>query len=122
MRILLLLLWVACRAHASESGVASYIDPLLRGRPTANGELFNPRFHTAASYTHFKQWLLVTNPANGKSVVVWVNDKGPNKRLKRIIDLSPAAYQAIADKRDLQNGTMLVTLQIYVLHSKKPGR
>lgn len=41
----------------------------------------------------------VTNVANGKSVVVVVLDRGPNRRLGRVIDLSKSAFQKIADKK-----------------------
>lgn len=48
------------------------------GKRTANGEHFNPNGHTAAA----RDWpmgshLRVTNPHNGRSVHVRVNDRGP---------------------------------------------
>jgi rare lipoprotein A len=79
-------------------GIASWYGPELEGRPTANGEPFDPQAMTAASWHHpFGTMLVVTNPANGKAVIVRVNDRGPNKRLGRLIDLSLAAFSEIAD-------------------------
>lgn len=63
---------------------------------TASGERFDSSKKTCASW-HFKMGtkLKVTNLRNGKSVVCRVNDRGPAKRLKRIIDLSKSAFQKI---------------------------
>lgn len=64
---------------------------------TANGEVFNDRAMTCASWYHpFGTKLKVTNLQNGKSVVCRVNDRGPNKRLKREIDLTIGAFKKIA--------------------------
>lgn len=48
------------------------------GKRTANGEAFNPNGNTAAART----WpigtsLTVTNPKNGRSITVRINDTGP---------------------------------------------
>ncbi|MFF5172458.1 septal ring lytic transglycosylase RlpA family protein [Micromonospora sp. NPDC000089] len=72
---------------------ASFYD---EGQMTANGETFNPDELTAAHKTlPFNTKVRVTNPANGKSVVVRINDRGPYVD-GRCIDLSRAAFQAIA--------------------------
>jgi rare lipoprotein A len=48
------------------------------GRLTASGERFDKHGFTAASRTlPFGTRLLVTNPANGRSVIVRINDRGP---------------------------------------------
>jgi peptidoglycan lytic transglycosylase len=48
------------------------------GRRTASGERFNPNGFTAAHRTlPFGTRLAVTNPANGRTVVVRINDRGP---------------------------------------------
>lgn len=48
------------------------------GRRTASGERFNPNGFTAAHRTlPFGTRLTVTNPANGRTVVVRINDRGP---------------------------------------------
>ncbi len=45
---------------------------------TANGERYDPYSITVASWFYdFDTLLLITNPANGKSIVVRVNDRGP---------------------------------------------
>lgn len=77
------------------SGVASYYGKKFAGRPTASGERFDPTEFTAAHRTlPFGSLIQVTNPANGKSVVVRVNDRGPFSR-NRSIDLSRAAAEEI---------------------------
>lgn len=48
------------------------------GARTASGEHFNPNGFTAAHRTlPFGTRLAVTNPANGRTVVVRINDRGP---------------------------------------------
>ncbi|MDG4755128.1 septal ring lytic transglycosylase RlpA family protein [Micromonospora sp. WMMD718] len=66
------------------------------GQMTANGETFNPDALTAAHKTlPFNTRVRVTNPANGKSVVVRINDRGPFID-GRCLDLSRAAFATIA--------------------------
>jgi rare lipoprotein A len=81
--------------RAIGGGVASYYGNELAGHRTASGERFNPGLLTAAHRTlplgcHVR----VTNPANGKSVVVRINDRGPFAR-GRVLDLSKSAAQQI---------------------------
>ena len=58
------------------------------GRPTANGEVFDPNIATAAHKTlPLPSVVRVTNLDNGKSLVVRLNDRGPFAP-GRIIDLS----------------------------------
>lgn len=77
------------------SGTASYYGAGLAGRPTANGERFNPSALTAAHRTlPFGTRLKVTNPRNGRSVVVRINDRGPFHG-NRLIDLSQEAARQI---------------------------
>lgn len=66
-----------------------------QGQMTANGERFNPSAMTAAHKTFkFGTKVKVTNPKNGKTVVVRINDRGPYIA-GRCLDLSKAAMQAI---------------------------
>ncbi|MCM0674111.1 septal ring lytic transglycosylase RlpA family protein [Micromonospora phytophila] len=66
------------------------------GQLTANGENFDPSALTAAHKTlPFDTKVRVTNPANGKSVTVRINDRGPFIE-GRCLDLSRAAFGAIA--------------------------
>jgi rare lipoprotein A len=61
------------------------------GKPTASGEIFNPADLTCAHRTLPLGTLLeVENLANGRTVVVKVNDRGPFAR-GRILDLSKRA-------------------------------
>jgi rare lipoprotein A len=70
---------------------------------TASQEKFNENDYTAAMWgVPFGAIFKVTNLNNGASVQVRINDRGPAKRLVkkgRIIDLSKAAFMAIADIR-----------------------
>ena len=100
------------RGAPKEEGTAAYYSGLLDGEPTASGELYCRQGFTAASYTHFKQHLKVTNKANSKSVQVWCNDRGPAVRLARIVDLSEAAFAEIATSDDIARGTMQVTVEV----------
>ncbi|MEV0809264.1 septal ring lytic transglycosylase RlpA family protein [Micromonospora sp. NPDC050200] len=72
---------------------ASFYD---EGQLTANGETFNPDELTAAHKTlPFNTRVRVTNPDNGKSVTVRINDRGPFIE-GRCLDLSRAAFETIA--------------------------
>lgn len=65
------------------------------GRKTANGERMNPFAMTAAHPSlPFGTRVRVTNPANGRSIVVRINDRGPFVK-GRCIDLSYGAARAI---------------------------
>ncbi|RIV38959.1 septal ring lytic transglycosylase RlpA family protein [Micromonospora radicis] len=67
-----------------------------QGQMTANGETFNPEAMTAAHKTlPFDTKVRVTNPANGKSITVRINDRGPFID-GRCLDLSRAAFAEIA--------------------------
>lgn len=82
----------------AETGIASLYG---NGEPlnihTANKEVFDPKAMTCATYNYpFNTMLKVTNLKNNKFVIVRVNDRGPNKRLGRVIDLSRGAFQRIA--------------------------
>jgi len=76
---------------SAQSGIASVYS---EGR-TATGEKVQASALTAAHKTlPFGTMVRVTNDANGKSVVVRINDRGPFVS-GRIIDLTPAAARAI---------------------------
>jgi rare lipoprotein A len=63
---------------------------------TASGETFDPNALTAAHKSlPFNTMVQVTNVANGKSVVVRINDRGPFVS-GRCLDLSSAAFATIA--------------------------
>ena len=65
------------------------------GRLTASGQAFDPGGHTAAHRTlPFGSRVTVTNPRNGKSVTVVINDRGPFTR-GVTLDLARGAADAI---------------------------
>jgi rare lipoprotein A len=75
--------------------VTTWYGPGFQGKRTASGEVFDMNGFTAAHKTFpFGTKLRVTNPKNGKSVVVVVNDRGPFVE-GRELDLSRAAAFAI---------------------------
>lgn len=70
--------------------LASWYGSHHAGHLTANGERFNPRAMTAAS----RIWPLgsrVLVYANGRAVVVRINDHGPYNHRCRVLDLSHGA-------------------------------
>ncbi len=72
-------------------GVASFYGGKFHGRKTASGERFDQNDMTCAHRTlPFGTKLEVTNPSNGQTVNVIVNDRGPFKK-NRVLDLSKAA-------------------------------
>ncbi len=77
-----------------ERGVASWYGKRYHGKKTASGEVYDMYSMSAAHTTlPLPSYVKVTNPANGRFVIVRVNDRGPFKG-SRIIDLSyAAAYQ-----------------------------
>ena len=75
----------------TQKGVASWYGKRFHGRKTALGEIYDMYAMTAAHPTlPLPSYVKVTNPANNKSVVVRINDRGPFAK-GRIIDLSYAA-------------------------------
>jgi len=69
---------------------------------TANAERFDDQALTCAIWgAPFDARLRVTNLANGRSIIVRVNDRGPAERLilaeSRIIDLTKTAFATIAN-------------------------
>ena len=77
------------------SGPASWYGPKFHGRTTASGEPFDMDDLTAAHRTlPFGTRVRVTNEANGKSIIVRINDRGPFHG-RRVIDLSRKAAKSI---------------------------
>jgi peptidoglycan lytic transglycosylase len=74
--------WASVHKYVKRSGNCAGQEVLASsysvGKRTASGEAFDPNGNTAAART----WpigtsLTVTNPSNGRSIVVRINDKGP---------------------------------------------
>ena len=92
------------------TGVASYYHNKFNGRKTASGEVFSNNKLTAAHRTYpFGTYLKVTNVANGKSVVVKVNDRGPFTKGKEL-DLSRKAFMDITDNPN--KGNLQVNIEV----------
>lgn len=91
------------------TGMASYYSREIAGNRTANGEVCDPDDLTAAHRTlPFGSKVRVTNLANGESVIVRINDRGPFGR-GRVIDISHAAAKEIGMHR---SGTARVKLAL----------
>lgn len=79
----------------TQTGKASFYAKKFSGRKTASGERLHHDSLTCAHRTYpFGTQLKVTNPANGKTVIVRVTDRGPYVK-GRIIDLSVRAAREI---------------------------
>jgi len=77
-----------------EQGGASWYGRKYHGRPTSSGELYDMFGMSAAHPTMpIPSFARVTNPANGRQVIVRVNDRGPFVP-GRVIDLSYTAALA----------------------------
>ena len=74
---------------------ASYYAKRFEGRRTASGERYDPTKMTAATRDFpLHSWLKVINPANGREVIVRVNDR-TGKRKTPLVDLSRAAAKEL---------------------------
>lgn len=91
----------------NETGLASWYGRKFHGRPTSSGEPYDMFAMTAAHKTlPIPSYARVRNPANGREIVVRVNDRGPFAE-GRVIDLSYAA----ATKLGLLAGVAPVTVR-----------
>lgn len=82
--------------------------------PTASGKsLYDLEaqgvLYAAAWDLPFNTRVRVTNLANGKSVTVQILDRGPAKRLNRVIDLSRSGFEKIADPKQ---GLIRVVMEV----------
>lgn len=107
----------ACSSSKSAGGYevydrkayASYYADKFNGRKTASGERFSNNKLTAAHRKlPFGTKVRVTNPANKKSVIVTINDRGPFSG-GFDIDLSKKAYRQIAGKT---TGKLVVIIEV----------
>ncbi len=93
----------------AQVGVASYYGRGFRDHGTASGERFDQGELTAASRSlPIGTRARVTNLANGSSVVVRVNDRGPFVR-GRVLDVS---YAAARELGMLRRGTARVRIEV----------
>jgi rare lipoprotein A len=78
-----------------QAGLASWYGPGFYGRPTASGTVYTGTGLTAAHRSlPFGTLVRVTNLANGRRVLVVIDDRGPFVR-RRVIDLSVAAARQL---------------------------
>ena len=99
-------------------GLASWYGSAFHGHPTANGEIFDKEYLSAAHPTlPLPSYVRVTNLENGSSLILRVNDRGPYHK-GRILDVSSKA----ADMLDLKHrGTASVRVQ-YIGRARLDGR
>ena len=89
--------------------MASYYGAAFAGRRTASGERFDARALTAAHRElPFGTHVRVTNLANGRSVTVRINDRGPFAG-GRLVDLS---WEAARELDMLRSGVARVRLEV----------
>jgi rare lipoprotein A len=92
-----------------QTGKASFYADKFEGKPTASGEKYKASKLTAAHRSlPFGTKVKVTNLANGESVVVTINDRGPFVE-GRIIDVSKTAAEKLSF---FNQGTADVKLEI----------
>ena len=95
-------------AQDVQQGKASFYAQKFHGRMTASGERLHRDSMTCAHrYYPFGTLLKVYNPANGRSVLVRVTDRGPYVR-GRIIDLS---WRAAKELDIISKGVAVVVVQ-----------
>lgn len=100
----------------SETGIASYYSKKFHGRKTSSGDKFSVYEYTGAHRDYpYGTLLKITNLANDKSVIIRVNDRGPFSK-KRLVDLSPAAFEAIGS---LRTGILKVKVETVELSPEK---
>jgi len=88
-------------SNFSEVGLAAWYGDEAQGKRTATGESYDPDALSAAHPTlPLPSYVRVTNLANGRQIVVRVNDRGPYTP-GRIIDLSRAA----GDRLNISNNS-----------------
>ncbi len=80
----------------ADDGFATWYGPGFQGNTMANGQTYDMYDPTTAACNilPFGTWVQVTNPANGRSVVVQVRDRGG---FSYALDLSYAAFKMIAN-------------------------
>ena len=113
---------IATSQNYKERGIASWYGKRFHGKKTSSGEIYD-MYSMSAAHTilPLPSYVKVTNVANGRSVLVRVNDRGPFKST-RIIDLS---YAAAYKLRLVAQGSGMV--EVEAIHAEqttsslKPG-
>lgn len=116
MSLFCILSWSGCATSPAKPrpdgvyyGKASYYGAAHHGKRTASGDIFDQNKLTCAHRDlPFETICRVTNLANGKTVVVRVNDRGPFIR-NRVIDLS---YRAMKTLDGIKAGVIDAKIEI----------
>jgi rare lipoprotein A len=108
---------VANLAPFRQTGIGSWYGRRFHGAPTSSGEPYDMYAMTAAHpILPIPSYVRVTNLANGRSVVVRINDRGPFHS-DRIIDLS---YTAAWKLGYVQSGSARVEVQALLPGTETP--
>ena len=92
-----------------DTGTASFYAEAFHGKKTSNGEKYDMHDRTCAHrWLPYNTQVRVTNLANGRSVIVRVNDRGPWKHT-RLIDLSKGAAKELDM---IRSGTARVAIEV----------
>jgi rare lipoprotein A len=103
----------------SEKGTASWYGNEFKGKPTANGEPFDPEALTAAHKTlPLGTVVSVTNVYNDKKVELRINDRGPFVH-GRILDCSKKGARELGF---LGQGTAQVKIEIVKVGKGRTGK
>ncbi len=98
------------RKSTAVSGRATCYESKYEGKKTSSGEIYTPsKMSCAAKDIELGKKIRVENIANGKSVYVVVNDRGP-KQDGWLVTLSESAYNKIAE-----NGEKFIEVEIEVV-------
>lgn len=98
-------------------GIASWYGKRYHSRKTSSGEIYDMYGMSAAHATlPIPSYARVTNPENGRSVVVRINDRGPFSK-ERVIDLSYAAAHKL---RLIGKGSGLVEVEAIDARTQAP--
>ena len=110
---------IASLAPFKQTGVASWYGRRYHGAPASSGEPYNMYAMSAAHPTlPIPSYARVTNLANGRSVVVRINDRGPFHS-DRIIDLS---YTAAWKLGFVETGSARVEVESLLPGSAEPAQ
>jgi rare lipoprotein A len=102
-----------------QRGVASWYGTKFHGRRTASGEVYSMYGMSAAHRTlPIPSYARIRNVANGKEVIVRVNDRGPFHS-QRVLDLS---YTAAAKLEILARGSAEVEIERLTFEDIRTGR
>mgnify|MGYP000137033679 FL=1 len=105
--------WLIATSFVYDMGVKtttiSYYSSKLNGQKTASGEMFdNTKLTAAHKYLPFGTMVKVTNPQNGNSVIVKINDRGPHTK-NRDLDLTQSAFKILGN---IKQGIMKVEYEV----------